>query len=327
MSRALLKLLFIYLTTAVNFQNLKAQDKDSYKILFIGHAYGSHSEIDKKLDRDVIKILEDENYNEFVFGGDFIYNCNDDNEFDNLIEDINEINVKLTIGNHDDCEKVKTFIKNKYLSINQKQILNNTIILYLNTSIKNQYDLDNLIAFTERSIKDYENVIIFCHQVIFSKNDFYLRTNSRKFYDYGVKFYNYLKETYLGSKKKIYIFTGDIGAFDYTPHSFYEKNENFYLFASGIGNSFYKNGVSIDLNYNGKITAKFINLKNSLIEDPKKYNKIYNQFYQFPKLTLFYLKKHILILVLILGSSTILLNYSKFKKWEKYKHSLADCTF
>ena len=314
MSRALLKLLFICLTTAVNFQNLKANDKDSYKILFIGHAYGSHSEMDKKLDRDVIKILENENYNEFVFGGDFIYNCDDDNEFENLIENINEINVKLTIGNHDDCEKVKTFIKNKYLSINQKAELNNTIILYLNTSIKNQSDLDELIKYTASSIKDNENVIIFCHQVIFSPNDFYLKTNSRKFYDYGVKFYNYLRETYLGSKKKIYIFSGDIGAFDYTPHSYYEKNENFYLFASGIGNSFYKNGVSIELNYNGKITTRFINLKNFLIENPKKYNKIYNQIYQFPKLALFYLRKHILFLVIILSSFTILLNFSKFIK-------------
>ena len=297
MSRALLKLLFICLTTVDNFQNLKANDKDPYKILFIGHAYGSHSEMDQKLDSDVIKILENENYDEFVFGGDFIYDCNDDNEFNNLIENINGKNIKLTIGNHDDCEKVKTLIKNKYISINQKQILNNTTIIYLNTSIKNQFDLDNLIAFTKSSIEDHENVIIFCHQVIFSKNDFYLRTNSRKFYDYGNKFYDFLTEKYLGSDKNVFIITGDIGAFDYTPYSFYDKNENFHLYASGIGNSYHKNGINIEINKEGLIEANFIKLKNSKLVRKEQFNKIKNQLYQTPKLVLFLIRKHIYILI------------------------------
>ena len=312
MSKALLKLLFICLTTVVNSQNLVANDKDPYKILFIGHAYGSHSEIDRKLDSDVIKILENESYDEFVFGGDFIYNCNDEIEFDNLIKNINGKNIKLTIGNHDDCEKVKTFIKNKYLSINQKQIVNNTLILYLNTSINNQTDLNKLIDYTINSIQEEKNVIIFCHQVIFSKNDFYLRTNSRKFYDYGNKFYNFLTEKYLGSDKNVFIITGDIGAFDYTPYSFYDKNEKFRLYASGIGNSFHKNGINIEINKDGLIEANFIKLKNSKLLKKRQFNKIKNQLYQTPKLVLFLIRKHIYILIGLVFP--IIISYIIFNK-------------
>ena len=312
MSKALLKLLFICLTTVVNSQNLVANDKDPYKILFIGHAYGSHSEIDRKLDSDVIKILENESYDEFVFGGDFIYNCNDEIEFDNLIKNINGKNIKLTIGNHDDCEKVKTFIKDKYLSINQKQIVNNTLILYLNTSINNQTDLNKLIDYTINSIQEEKNVIIFCHQVIFSKNDFYLRTNSRKFYDYGNKFYNFLTEKYLGSDKNVFIITGDIGAFDYTPYSFYDKNENLRLYASGIGNSFHKNGINIEINKDGLIEANFIKLKNSKLLKKRQFNKIKNQLYQTPKLVLFLIRKHIYILIGLVFP--IIISYIIFNK-------------
>lgn len=297
MSRALLKLLFICLTTVVNSQNLIANEKDPYRILFIGHAYGSHSEIDRKLDGDVIKILENENYDEFVFGGDFIYNCNDEIEFNDLIKKTDEKNIRFTIGNHDDCEKVKTLIKEKYLSINQKQIINNSVILYINTSINSDLDLKNLISFASDSIQDFENIIIFSHQVIFSPNDLYLRTNSRKFYDYGNKFYDYLTEKYLGSDKNIFIITGDIGAFDYTPYSFYDKNENFHLYASGIGNSFHKNGINIEINKKGLIEANFIKLKNSKLVRKEQYSKIKNQLYQTPKLFLFLIRKHKYILL------------------------------
>jgi len=286
MSMALLKLLFICLTTVVNFQNLIANDKDPYKILFIGHAYGSHSEIDRKLDSDVIKILENENYDEFVFGGDFIYNCNDEIEFDNLIKNINGKNIKLTIGNHDDCEKVKTYIKNKYLSINQKQIVNNTLILYLNTSINNQTDFNKLIDYTINSIQEEKNVIIFCHQVIFSKNDFYLRTNSRDLYNYGNKFYEIITQKYLGSSKNIFIVTGDIGAFDYTPYSFYDKYGNFHLLATGIGNSSHKNGISIEIDEKGFINTNFLDIKNLKVETKENFSKLIIQLYQFPKLFL-----------------------------------------
>lgn len=311
MSKALLKLLFICLTTVVNINYLQAADNDSFKILFLGHAYGSHNVMDRKLDSDVIKILENRNYDEFVFGGDFIYDCNDDIEFNNLIKKINPINTKLIIGNHDNCDKIKNFIKDKYLSINQKQTVNNTVVLYLNTSIENKFNLDELISFTSDSVKGFKNVIIFCHQVIFSPNDFFLRTNSRKFYNYGNLFFRFLENSFKGSDKNFYIFTGDIGAFNYTPYSFYEKNKNFNLFAVGLGNKHKKNGIEIIIGETLEIG--FIDIENYNIVPPHVYNKLKMQIFQLPKLLLFYIKSNIKICIILFIVIFLLIYFRKFK--------------
>ena len=312
MSKVLLKQLFICLATVVNFQHLLALDNNSFKILFLGHAYGPHNVLDRKLDNNVIKILENRYYDEFVFGGDFIYDCNDEIEFNNLIKIINTRNTKLTIGNHDNCEKVKKFIRNKYLSINQKQIINNTVLLYLNTSIENNYDLDELISFTSKSVKDFKNVIIFCHQVIFSPNDFYLRTNSRKFYGYGNLFFRFLENAFKGSDKNFYIFTGDIGAFNYTPYSFYEKDKNFNLFAVGLGNKHKKNGIEIIIGET--LSVGFIDIKSYNIVPPQVYNKLKMQIFQLPKLLLFYIKSNIEICIILIIVIFLLICFRKFKK-------------
>ena len=300
MLKEFLKLLFISLFILVNFSYSQLKEE---KIIFLGHAYGSHFELDKQLDKVVINLLEKkEEYkiDEFIFGGDFIYNCFDAEERENLFNKIKNKNVSLVLGNHDNCDSIKKKLKLFKGDLNYSRTLNDNLFLYINTSISSDAELSNLILFTKKEIETSKpkNILIFCHQTIFSKNDFYLRTNSRKYYEKGNLFYEFLQEEYKNEKHEVFLFTGDIGAFSFTPYSFYSKDENFNLYAVGLGNKHKKNGIQIDIS--DKLEINFIDLKNQEIINPKSFGKLKMQIYQFPKLILFHIKSNLKITIVSL---------------------------
>lgn len=313
MSKGFLKLLFICLTITVsNSYFIFGQEN----IIFIGHAYGSHNEFDRNIDPSVIKVLQNQNklnIDEYIFGGDFIYDCKDKEELTNLFQHLIENNISLVIGNHDNCPDIKKFIKKEKGNLNYSRTYNENLLLYLNTSILTNVELKKIKKFVEEEVNknNPKNVIIFCHQVIFSPNDFYLRTNSRKFYNYGNLFFRFLENTYMGSDKNFYIFTGDIGAFNYTPYSFYEKEKNFNLFAVGLGNKHKKNGIEIIIGES--VSASFIDIESNDIVPPNVYNKHKIQILQFPKLVMFYIKSNILICISIFIVISFFFYFRKFQ--------------
>ena len=132
------------------------------------------------------------------------------------------------------------------------------------------------------NMNDPQNVIIFSHQVIFSKNDFYLRTNSRQYYNLGNKLYDKIFNRFNKSSIIFHLISGDIGAFKLTPYAFYDKSENFNLYASGLGNLNYNKAIFLKIN--DSVNINFIDLNTGNIELKKKYSKIKVQIYQFPKL-------------------------------------------
>ena len=62
-----LRLLFLILyTNSINSQS------NYDEILFAGHAYGSHKEIDNSLDGNLISHYNENDYSKLILGGDFI---------------------------------------------------------------------------------------------------------------------------------------------------------------------------------------------------------------------------------------------------------------
>ena len=314
MSKAHLKLLFLILFIS----NTNSQENND-KILFVGHAYGSHKLIDNKLDSNFLN-FNNENNNRFkkiVLGGDFIYDCSNENELNNLYDFYEENNVNFVIGNHDNCQAIFKLIQNSKESLDYHESYGKTLIFYLNTSIE---DLDKIKLtkdYVDKTInqKSPKNIIIFSHQVIFSKSDWYLRVNSRKYYQYGINLYNYLYDKYHNSDYNFYFVAGDIGAFNYTPYSFHENDSNFNLLAAGIGNDYYSNGIVIEIGDN--INTKFIDLKSGNTFDNKKYSKTKVQVYQFPKLILSIIKRNYLLFIpIILLIILVYLRSNYYKKNE-----------
>lgn len=289
MLKVQLKLLFLLLTISQTYSQLNNE-----KILFVGHAYGSHSLNDKALDPIFVDFSSKygSKYNQIILGGDFIYDCKDDIEFNNFLEFYNLNQPNLVIGGHDNCNRILSLIDNKETA-NYYEKKEENLLLYLNTSLNSYEKVDMLYNYVVKTINSQKpkNILIFTHQLIFSESDWYVRVNSRGYYKYANKFYNKLYKNYYKTKDNFYFIAGDIGAFQYTPYAFSDVDENFRLIATGLGNNYHYKGIEIELSNEVKIN--FVDLKSAITEPLNKYSKLKVQIYQFPKLILSRLKKFI----------------------------------
>ena len=270
-------------------------DKQSDNILFIGHAYGSPLFDDEKMDLSVINFLKNNStkkYKFIVWGGDFIDNCNNSNEVKNFYNSIPlEVFEKSIFiwGNHElkcyDNDVLAFVRKDENKVIN----LHGFDIYFLNTnldSISNTYPILKQINTSKKKI-------LFTHQVIFSKSNWILRTNSRDFYDQANLFFDKIN-----LDKDLTIVTGDVGAIKGTPSLSYYKKNDANLLSSGLGNGNQNFAIEIELNPQ-EIKFYKLNLDNneSKLLTPSFYPiTIYNFIYYF-----FLSKKRALIFFLILG--------------------------
>lgn len=275
----------------INFSNTQ---ENRHSSIFIGHAFGSHNIKDQMIDPSLDKLLKDNYLNDFnslIFGGDFLYDCNDKFELSNFFNSISNYNYKLVIGNHDNCDNIKKLVSKKFESENYYEIIGENLLFYLNTNLKSENHANNLFKFIGQKIDLYKpkSVLIFSHQLIFSKSDFYVRVNSRSFYKNANLLYDLIFDRYFKSDHTFYFISGDIGAYPLTPYAFYDFNKNFNFYAVGLGNQSYNKGIIIDIKQ--KVDIKFIDLDTYKIEKTYNYYKIFIQVYQLPKLILSRLKK------------------------------------
>ncbi len=285
-----LKLLFLILFI----NNLNSQ-QESKNILFVGHAYGSHKENDNQLDPTFKNYYDEYNseYDKVVLGGDFIYDCNNDIEIENFKKFFLIHNVNFVIGNHDNCNSI--FELTKYKNNDYHELIYDTLIFYLNTSKTDGSSVESLFNYVQNTINENspENVIIFTHQLIFSNSDWYVRVNSRKYYEYGNTLYQKIYEKYFGKTLPFLFVAGDLGAYDFTPHTFYHNDSNFTMLSSGIGNSY--NSKAIKIKLNKKVEYSIVDLLSGNEENVNKYSKSKVQLYQFPKLVLSIIKRNYLL--------------------------------
>ena len=299
----MLKELFTLLFLSLFINPINSQINEN-NVLFVGHAYGSHKIQDQTIDKQLLSFIAEQKdilFKKIIFGGDMIQNCEDDVEISNFIRVLDENKINFVIGNHDNCDKIIEIAKNRYGGLNRSEIINNNLVLYINTSIQSDEQVDELFSFIETEITrtNPNNVLIFSHQLFFSKSDFYVRVNSRKFYDYGNRVYDNIYNNFFAGDIKIHFFAGDIGAFPLTPYAFYDKIDNFSFYAVGLGNQ--KNHKALLIDINNDVIVNYIDINSSVIESKEKYSKYKVQFYQFPKLILSYVKRHFIYVLIFLG--------------------------
>jgi len=276
------------------------------KIYFFGHAYGNPTLIDHKMDPSILSFLE-EDYTKVVYGGDFIYDINDQIEIENFIEFNKKRNFVLIPGNHDVKRKLFNHQDNRF------ELVGNNILIYLNTNFNNINEVQNSVDFLTETIGKniFKNVLIFSHQLFYSKSNLDLRTNSRDNYELANLFYDEIFEYLIDVKKKIFIYSGDIGAFRYTPYCYYNQFENISFYSSGLGNGLNNYCIQISIDKNDNISNYFVDLNTKKRLTPLKFNRWKVRLYQFPKLVLYQIKQHYLILLIVL---VVLFGMILFKK-------------
>lgn len=227
------------------------------EILFIGHAYGNPSKSDKQIHPPLISFFNSYNFENtkyIVWGGDFIADCFDNKEIENFLKLVpRKILDKsyFVLGNHEYvCFKDDKFI---FKSIQENEVLkfNNYNLLLANTNFKSHTDIDKLEKII---LKNKKNLILFNHQIIFSKSNWIFRSNSRDNYELSNDLYDRIKDIPLT------IVSGDVGAFNNMPYLSFFKINNQSLLTSGLGNNDNNFILSISV-LNNDLKFYSINLK------------------------------------------------------------------
>ncbi len=267
------------------------EQPNSMEFYFVGHAYGNPNNHDKKISDELKTFITKNKNSSVIWGGDFIQNCNDNTEIKNFKNISSHLKNRYVLGNHDNCDSIKKHIlRNK--NTNSYEIIKDNLFIYLDTNFKDSKKVDHTLKFTLNILKNnkYKNIFIFSHQAIFSTSKFQLLTNSRSNYSLPNSFYNELKKTMLKSKKKFHLFSGDIGAFDYMPFAFYEKERNIYKYAVGLGNK--SNHKILKISLNDSYEVNFIDLITNKEEHLKQYNASKIRLIYLPRLIQLYLKNN-----------------------------------
>ena len=298
----MLKGLHLLLFTTLCISHTFSQDR----IYFFGHAYGKPALIDHKMDPSILSFLE-EDYTKVVYGGDFIYDTNDQIEIENFVEFNKKRNFVLIPGNHDVNSKLFNHQENRF------ELVGNNLLVYLNTNFNNINEVQNSVDFLTETIRKniFKNVLIFSHQLFYSKSNFDIRTNSRENYELTNLFYDEIYEYLININKNIFIYSGDIGAFRYTPYCYYNQIENISFYSSGLGNGLNNYCIEISIDKKNNISNYFVDLKTKKRLDPLKFNRWKVRLYQLPKLVLYEIKQHYLIILIVL---VVLLGMTLFKK-------------
>lgn len=300
MLKELYQLLFIILF--INFSYSQE------KLYYVGHAYGNPSLKDQKLDPSVLNFLKNET-TKIVYGGDFIYDANDETEIQNFLEFNKKRDYVLIPGNHDVTLKSLKHQKNRF------EIKNKNLFLYLNTNFKHTNDVQNCVDFVSKTIlkKKFKNILIFTHQLIYSKSNFDIRTNSRDNYQLANLFYDEILEFLIKENTNIFIYSGDIGGFKYTPYCYFNKINKLSFYASGLGNDSNNYCIEIKIDNNDNVSNLFIDLNTSKRVKPERFSLWKVRLYQLPKLILYEFKLRYKIFITVIITCFVFTLYLRKK--------------
>jgi hypothetical protein len=262
------------------------------------------------MDPSVMKFFKNNN-SKIIYGGDFVQDINNSKE----IEDFLDFNINrdyvLIPGNHDVGFNPFKHQENRY------KINNKNLFIYLNTNFKSENEINKSVDFIKKTIQtnNFNNILIFSHQLFFSKSDYDIRTNSRDHYINSNKFYDKIHDFLNGQRNNVYIYSGDIGAFKYIPYAYYHKFENITYLSTGLGNGSHNFCIEISINQNGEINNSFIDLDTREKLSPLKFLRWKVKLYQLPKLFLFFVKQNywIIILIILVFLSKVIIQIIPYK--------------
>ena len=218
------------------------------KILVIGHAYGNSEERNDGVYPKLLDFLDKQKkqFDLILIAGDLVRTPSKEN-YSLAIKQLSKFSNKILIspGNHDVGNKFvddkRTFYKKYFGKFYDYTILNNILILSLDTNINSTID-KNQFEWVKKIIKanqEIDTIIVVTHQIPWRylvKNKLLLDKHNRweivtDKYNQLVKFnivMNYFQET----NKNLYFFSGSPNNYNYL---FCYKNKNYIYINTGVG--------------------------------------------------------------------------------------------
>jgi 3',5'-cyclic AMP phosphodiesterase CpdA len=195
-------------------------------------------------------------------------------EFNILKNDIksigNKTNIHISPGNHDVGTgpynaKRDIYIQNFGETFKYFKYENDLFIL-LDANLNNWNIIDDqlqMLKSLNSGKNEYDNVFIFSHQVIWvddeSKNLSSLIVNSKEGKAEKLNFWNDVFPVIEDIGERVFLFAGDVGAFDNKSEFFYDNIQGVDFFATGMGGGKRDNFLFVHVNHD-KVNVELVQL-------------------------------------------------------------------
>ena len=179
---------------------------------------------------------EDDKLSALILTGDISMSGKSE-EFESIVKLFNSIGKPYYVapGNHDLLDEkgvYDSFFKERYYSFKIRKDL--FIVLDSNDGWSIKGDQLEFLKTTLKNPKKYNNIFLFTHQLIWYKKFKYFHFNSKSGLEEPTNYYEEIEPLLAGLGKKVFFFSGDVGAW-YNPFYYY-VDKNITYIASGMTN-------------------------------------------------------------------------------------------
>jgi hypothetical protein len=238
----------------------------AYSFFVAGHTYGSTVNFTGGLYQPFKNKFEWMNNDSLIelgiLTGDIVKYSTAGN-WDLVDQDLSILNteVHFAAGNHDveDVDLYQSRYGDTYFSFYK----NKDLFIILDGNIDSWRITGDQLEFFKLEIAKLtskgQNLYIFSHQAIYF-DEHPITTNSLEGKSDDLNFKTEILPLLKELNNEVYLFVGDVGAFDWGLPAFYEKDDNVSYIASGMGGGLQDNFIVVDVSENGNVSYRLIAL-------------------------------------------------------------------
>jgi len=177
--------------------------------------------------------------------------------------DLSLLNVPthFVVGNHDVADL--PLYTSRYGETYYSFMFNEDLFIALDGNIDGWRISGTQLEFLKQTIENhksiFKNIFIFSSQIIYADTKG-VNYNSPEGKADSLNFKTEILPILEKTGKKVYLFAGDVGAFDWGTPVFYEQENNITYIASGMGGGIKDNFLIVSVNANKKVSFKIIAL-------------------------------------------------------------------
>lgn len=245
-------------------------DSGPYSFFVAGHTYGKprvdnvgfHPPFKKKFN-----LINNDMSIEFgVLTGDIVKTSTEKN-WNEIDQDLNLIihPVYFSVGNHD-IDNLELYLS-RYGNTYKSFIHNSDLFIILDPNIDKWNISGDQLLFLKSTLEknhfNVDNIFVFFHQLLWwDEDNLYknVKMNSTDGRADSINFWNEIIPLFISIKNKIYMFAGDVGAFNNGSEFMYHSYSNITFIASGMGGEVRDNIVFVDINEDKTVSFRLIAL-------------------------------------------------------------------
>lgn len=240
--------------------------EEPYKFFVAGHTYGSPSDSSGGLHPPFLETLTEYNSSfplekGFLTGDIVKYPSVEKWEMvDEELADL-DIDVRFVAGNHEynDLE----LFESRYGKTFNSFVFKNDLFVVLDGNLNNWNISGVQLTFLKEALDSHtnavENVFIFVHQIIF--HDYLpVAANSDEGKGSPLTYETEVKPLLESLDNPVYLFAGDIGAFDWGPSLYHNQVNNVTYIASGMGSGLEDNFLVVEVDSRKRVSFTVVSL-------------------------------------------------------------------